>query len=94
MMTNIYIKIFQNCQSFLFENAYLFEDDYFDYRQFHFMNVLAVHEFTALFVNVNCRWPCSCHDARVFAGSAVFNKLSNALLPQTANSNLPGKNMD
>ena len=93
-MTNICIEIFQNCQSFLFENAYLFEDNYFDYRRFHFMNVLAIHEFTGLFMNVNCRWSCSRHDARVFAGSAVFNKLSNALLPQTVNSNLPGKNTD
>ena len=44
-----------------------------------------------LFMDVNYRWPGSCHDAGLVASFAVFNKLSNALLPQTVDSNLPGE---
>ena len=44
-----------------------------------------------LFLDVKYRCPGSCHDTRLLASFAVFNKLSNALLPPTVDSNLLGE---
>lgn len=40
--------------------------------------------------DVECRWSCSIHDAKVFANSSVSEKLNNANLPITNISLLPG----
>ena len=42
-------------------------------------------------MNIDCRWPGSVHDAKVFASSKINEKLKNGLLPTTFSSPVPGQ---
>ena len=66
--------------------------DYFNYKQFFSISVQAVCDFKGYFMDVECRWPGSVHDAKVFSNSFVKNKLQSGELPQTFNNLLPGDN--
>ena len=64
--------------------------DFFCYKQFHSLNVQAVCDFRGLFMDVDCRWPGSCHDAKVFSNSMIHKRISANNLPITHCSLLPG----
>ena len=51
--------------------------DYFNYKQLYSINVQAVCDCRGLFMDIDCRWPGSVHDAKVFANSKINEKLKN-----------------
>ena len=57
--------------------------DYYCYKQFHSLNVQAVCDYRGVFMDVECMWPGSVHDAKVFANSLVNKKLCSSKLPKT-----------
>ncbi|XP_065675573.1 putative nuclease HARBI1 [Hydra vulgaris] len=57
--------------------------DFFCYKQYFFLSVQAVCDYKGYFMDVECMWPGSVHDAKVFANSSINMKLRNAILPQT-----------
>ena len=64
--------------------------DYFCYKGFYSLNVQAVCDYRGMFMNVECMWPGSVHDAKVFANSAINHKLVSGTLPCTFQSITPG----
>lgn len=64
--------------------------DYYSYKGFYSLNVQAVCDYRGQFLDVECRWPGSVHDAKVFANSNVNKKLRNGTLPGTYRSVIPG----
>ena len=64
--------------------------EYFNYKQFFSLSVQAVCDFQGYFMDVDCRWPGSVHDAKVFANSSINKKLSNDMLPVTYKQLVPG----
>jgi len=63
--------------------------DYFCYKQFFSLNVEAVCE-RGYFMDVECLWPGSVHDAKVFCNSSIKKKMKERKLPQTFITILPG----
>eukprot|EP00795_Rhopilema_esculentum_P005516 gene5516-2152_t len=63
--------------------------DYFNYKQFFSLNIQAVSDANGQFVNVECKWPGSVHDAKVFANSDINVKLYRAQLPLKFSTVLP-----
>ena len=57
--------------------------DYFCYKMFHSLNVQAVCDYRGIFMDVECRWPGSVHDAKVFANSSFNKKLVSGQMPKT-----------
>ena len=57
--------------------------DYFCYKQFFSVNVQAVCDFYGLFIDVDCYWPGSVHDGKLFANSYISQKLRDEELPNT-----------
>ena len=55
--------------------------DYFNDKQFFSISVQAVCDFKGYFMDVECRWPGSVHDAKVFSNSFIKNKLQSGELP-------------
>ena len=51
--------------------------DYYCYKGFHSLKVQAVCDFKGTFnvMDVDCRWPGSVHDAKVFANPSINEKL-------------------
>ncbi len=64
--------------------------DYYNYKGFYSLNVQAVCDYRGHFLDVECRWPGSVHDAKVFANSSINAKLQNGSLPGTYQSVIPG----
>lgn len=65
--------------------------DFFCYKQFYSLNVQAVCDYKGYFMDVECMWPGSVHDAKVFANSSVNHKLRNNILPGTLQYPVPGE---
>ena len=65
--------------------------DYVNYKQFYSINVQAVCDCRGLFMDIDCRWSGSVHDAKVFANSKINGKLKNGLLPATFSCPVPGQ---
>ena len=57
--------------------------DYYCYKMFHSLNVQAVCDYRGIFMDVECRWPGSVHDAKVFANSSFNQKLVSGEIPKT-----------
>ena len=57
--------------------------DFFCYKQYYSMNVQAVCDYKGYFMDVECMWPGSVHDAKVFANSSINWKLRRNILPST-----------
>ena len=55
------------------------------------LNVQAVCDYRGQFMDVDCRWPGSVHDAKVFANSSINKKLRENNLPVTYQQLLPGR---
>jgi hypothetical protein len=55
--------------------------DYFSYKQYFSLNVQAVCDSKGYFLDVECMWPGSVHDAKVFANSGIHKKLRDGELP-------------
>ena len=64
--------------------------DFYNYKQFFSLNVQAVCDSNGQFMDVECRWPGSVHDAKVFANSSICKNLNNGQLPITYIPVLPG----
>ena len=65
--------------------------DYYNYKQFFSLNVHTVCESHRRFIDVECKWPGSVHDAKVFADSAISKNLRDNLLPFTYSTLSPGQ---
>ncbi|XP_028412532.1 protein ALP1-like [Dendronephthya gigantea] len=57
--------------------------DYYCYKGFFSLNVQGVCDYRGQFMDVDCRWPGSVHDAKVFANSIINRKLRDGELPMT-----------
>jgi len=57
--------------------------DFFCYKQYFSLNVQAVCDYRGIFMDVECRWPGSVHDSKVFANSSVNKKLRSGTLSKT-----------
>ena len=64
--------------------------DYFCYKGFYSLNVQAVCDYRGMFMDVECRWPGSVHDAKVFANSSLSHKLREKKIPETFQAVIPG----
>ena len=64
--------------------------DYFNYKQFYSLNIQAICDSKGLFMDIDCRWPGSVHDAKIFANSTVNSKLQKGELPQIFCPAIPG----
>ena len=54
--------------------------DHFCYKQYHSLNVQAVCDYKGIFVDVEyveCSWPASVHDSKVFANFSLNKMLRN-----------------
>lgn len=54
------------------------------------INVQAVCDYRGVFLNVDCRWPGSVHDANVFSNSIINAMLMEGTLPSVYKSLVPG----
>ena len=66
--------------------------DFFNYKQYFSLNIQAVCDSNGYFIDVECMWPGSVHDAKVFANSSVSKNLTNGQLPVTYLTLIPGCN--
>ena len=64
--------------------------DYYNYKSFHSLDVQAICDYRGLYLDVECRWPGSVHDAKMFTNSSINRKLQNSQLPKTYQCILPG----
>lgn len=65
--------------------------DYFCYKMFFSLNVQAICDSRGLFMDIDCRWPGSVHDAKVFANSSINKKMQDGSFPITYQSLIPGR---
>ena len=64
--------------------------DFFCYKQFHSLNRQAVWDYKGIFMDVECRWPGSVYDSKVFASSSINKMLRNGEMPVTFQTVIPG----
>ena len=64
--------------------------DYFCYKQYYSLNVQAVCDYKGMFMDVECWWPGSVHDSKVFANSSINKMLRNGEMPATFQTVIPG----
>ena len=58
-------------------------EDYFFYKQYYSLQVQAVFDYKGSFLDVECMWPVSLHDAKVFSYSSINSNLRCSRLPGT-----------
>ena len=68
-----------------------YSQHYFCYNQYFSLNVQAVCDFKGTFMDVDCSWPESVHDAKVCANSQTGVKLCNHAVPITEQVIVPGR---
>lgn len=64
--------------------------DFYSYKGYFSLNVQAVCDYRGYFMDVDCRWPGSVHDAKVFSNSAVNKILRDEKNFLTYHSIVPG----
>ena len=64
--------------------------DYFSYKMFHSINVQAVCDSQGRFVDIDCHWPGSVHDAKIFSNSNIRSSIACNFLPITFRLLIPG----
>ena len=64
--------------------------DYYCYKQFYSLNVLAVCDYRGMFMDVECKWPGSVHESKLFANSAINMSMRNGTLPTTFQTVIQG----
>ena len=64
--------------------------DFFNYKQFFLFTVQAVCDSSERFMDVECKWPGSVHDTKVFANSKITENLETGNIPNTALTVRPG----
>ena len=55
--------------------------DHFNYKQFFSISVQALCDSQGIFMDVDCRWPGSLHDANVFSKSSLNRKMNTNEVP-------------
>ena len=65
--------------------------DYFNYKQFFSLNVQAVCDYKGYFMDVDCRWPGSSHDAKVYANSKINKNMQDKEMSMQFKQTLPGE---
>ena len=65
--------------------------DYFCYKMYFSLNVQAICDCKDLFMDIDCRWPGSVHDAKVFANSRVNQQMAQGHMQITYQQILPGR---
>ena len=55
--------------------------DYFNYKHFYSINVQAVCDYRGYFLDIECMWPGSVHDAKVYANSSINKKMRSNTFP-------------
>ena len=65
--------------------------DFLSYKMKYTINVQAVCDYRGVFLDVDCRWPGSVHDAKVFSNSIVNAMLREGTLPIVYKSLVPGR---
>lgn len=66
--------------------------DYFSYKMKYTLIVQGICDYQGRFIDVDCRWPGSVHDAKVFSNSNINYLLQEGKLPQVYRTLLPGFN--
>ena len=66
--------------------------DYFSYKMKYTLNVQGICDYQGRFIDVDCRWPGSVHDAKVFSNANINYLLQEGKLPQVYRTLLPGFN--
>ena len=64
--------------------------DYFCYKQYFSLNIQAICNVKGTFIGIDCGWPESVHDAKVFANSIITIKFREGSLPGALHEVLPG----
>ena len=64
---------------------------YYNYKNYHSLNVQAICDEKGVFMDVDCRWPGAAHDAKVFASSAINQRMKNKDIPEIFNYLVPGE---
>ena len=65
--------------------------DYYCYKMFLSLTVQAVCAYRGVFMDVEHRWPCSVHVAKVFCNLIINKNLQNGKLPKTHQQILAGR---
>ena len=68
------------------ENCHYF----FSYKMKYTLNVQGICDYEGKFIDVDCRWPGSVHDAKVFSNSTINKMFRDGSLPLLHRSLLPG----
>lgn len=64
--------------------------DFFSYKMKYTLNVQGICDYQGRFIDVDCKWPGSVHDAKVFSNSNINCLLREGKLPFLYKSLLPG----
>ena len=64
--------------------------DYFCYKQYFSLNIQDIYNAKRKFIDIDCRWPGSVHDAKSFANSTITRKFREGSLAGTLHEVLPG----
>ena len=64
--------------------------DYFCYKQYFSFNIQAICNAKGKFIDIDCRWPGSVHNAKVLANSTITRKFREGSLAGTLYEVLPG----
>ena len=57
--------------------------DFFCYKHYYSLNAQAVCNYKDSFMDVECRWPGSVHDSKVFGNSSINKMLRNGDMTAT-----------
>ena len=65
--------------------------DYYNYQQFDSLNVQGICDYKGYFIGVDCRWPGSCHNAKVYANSSINKKMEHKEITIIYKQIIPGE---